>query len=143
MSSAAASWRLELRIASETERSQAVIAEILAQLEAHSWESQDQFGIHLALEEALVNAIQHGNKSDPAKKVSILCEISREHYLVDIEDEGPGFKISEVPDPTDETHLDRPHGRGLLLMRSFMTSVDYLGRGNRVRMTKQRSSPAS
>ena len=99
---------------------------------------RDVFGIKLALEEALVNAIKHGNQLDPTKQVRIRYLVTPERFEIRITDEGPGFDPSDVPDPTDVENLERPCGRGLMLMRHYMCEVSYIGRGNSVHMRKHR-----
>lgn len=97
------------------------------------------FGVKLALEEALVNHLKHGNQLDPDKIVT--CEMTKEgvpegsRVVFESADEGPGFDPADVPDPTAEENLERTCGRGLLLMRGYAETVEYLGNGNRVRMS--------
>jgi len=136
MSEQRSSWRIEQVIPSDTAAGKRLLDEILAQLAVHHWTQRDIFGVHLAMEEALVNAIKHGNCSDLAKCVHVVCQVSRERMSVVIRDEGPGFNPDNVPDPTDPDNLEIPSGRGVLLMRSFMSSVEYNGAGNCVTMTK-------
>jgi serine/threonine-protein kinase RsbW len=59
--------------------------------------------------------------------------------VIEIEDEGEGFDPGDVPDPTADENLERPCGRGIHLMRAFMTSIEYLDRGNRVVLIKSRT----
>ncbi len=93
---------------------------------------------HLAIEEAVVNAIRHGNQFDPTKTVKIACRITPHHLWVAIEDEGEGFDPCAVPDCTCEDRLEVPSGRGVMLMRCFMNHVEFNTRGNRVIMEKHR-----
>lgn len=93
------------------------------------------FGIRLALEEALSNAFKHGNGDDPAKTVRLTCRIADDRIVLEVEDEGQGFDPSSVPDPTQEENVEIPAGRGLVLMRSFMSDVTIHPPGNRVEMT--------
>jgi len=130
----------EVAIPSETAQGHEVQERILALLEEREYSDKDLFGVKLALEEALVNAIKHGNGMDPEKVVHVRCTIDSVMVEIDIEDEGPGFDPHDVPDPTDDDNLDKPSGRGLMLMRAFMTRVEYNSRGNRVVMAKQRST---
>ena len=99
----------------------------------------DLFGIKLALEEALVNAIKHGNQMDRAKKVTIRSVIQAERFEIHISDEGSGFDPGDVPDPTAVENIERPCGRGLMLMRYYMNDVCYSPSGNSVSMTKLRN----
>jgi len=109
------------------------IEQLLQERQAHE---KDIFGIRLALEEALVNAIKHGNQSDPGKKVRISYRVLADRFEVAISDEGTGFNPEDVPDPTAVENLERPCGRGLMLMRYYMTEVNYSDRGNVVTMSK-------
>jgi serine/threonine-protein kinase RsbW len=119
----------------EARRVQNEIEEILR---ACQYTEHDIFAIRLALEEALVNAIKHGNQMDPEKRVRGGYQVTPERFDVRITDEGPGFNPEDVPDPTDPRFIERPCGRGLLLIRGFMTSVEYHGKGNIVTMCKVR-----
>ncbi|MFG0332442.1 MAG: ATP-binding protein [Maioricimonas sp. JB049] len=132
--------RFDVTIPSETAAGQAVQERIIALLESRSYPDRDVFGMRLALEEAIVNAIKHGNGFDPDKSVRITCEIDDQQVLVTIEDQGEGFDPEDVPDPTAEENLERPSGRGIMLMRAFMTSVEYGIGGNCVRLTKVRGN---
>ncbi len=100
---------------------------------------KDVFGMRLSLEEALVNAIKHGHRGDPAKQVRVRYQVTAEQAFVEVEDEGPGFDRDLVPDALSAEGLERASGRGLLLMRHFMTWVRYNARGNAVALCKQRS----
>lgn len=95
------------------------------------------FAIRLALDEALTNAVRHGNASDPSKNVTVEFTPAPQHFSITIEDEGPGFVPDDIPDPTAEENLGRPHGRGVMLMRAYMTDVQFNDRGNRVTLIKQ------
>jgi serine/threonine-protein kinase RsbW len=110
----------------------------LTALAGAQWSEHEIFGIHLAVEEALVNAIRHGNGLDPSKMVSARFRLSRDRLEVEITDEGNGFNPAKLPDPTDSENIEAPCGRGVLLMRNFMNRVEYNDRGNRVIMEKRR-----
>jgi len=109
---------------------------IVRQLKRTAFDPREVFGIKLALEEALVNAIKHGNRMDPAKKVRVCFQVQPDRFHVDIADEGPGFDPERVPDPQADENLTRPGGRGLLLMRHYMTEVVVHPPGNQLSMTK-------
>ena len=117
----------------EAQQIQDRIEQLLRERHAHE---RDVFGIRLALEEALVNAIKHGNGMDRAKKVLVKYLVDIDRFEITIRDEGPGFDPADVPDPTAVENLERPCGRGLMLMRYYMTNVEYSERGNVVTMSK-------
>jgi serine/threonine-protein kinase RsbW len=102
---------------------------------------REVFGIRLALEEALVNAVKHGNQMDRSKLVRVAFRVDGDLFEVTIEDEGPGFNPEDVPDPIAFENLERPCGRGLLLMRHYMTKVTFHPPGNKVTMSKVRGDP--
>ena len=135
----AAEWRRELKLPSERGASRLITEDLLEQLGVHGWSPSDIFAIHLAAEEAIVNAIVHGNKLDPSKVVQVACVVSPTLARIEVTDEGPGFDPSSLPDCRLEDRLDAPNGRGVMLMRTFMTRIEYNARGNRVLMEKQRS----
>jgi serine/threonine-protein kinase RsbW len=114
--------------------------DIEKELQACQFDAREVFSIRLALEEALVNAIKHGNQMDCRKLIHISYSVSKERFEVGITDEGPGFDPEEVPDPMAPENLERPCGRGLLLMRHYMTEVNYHPPGNRLSMTKVRTA---
>ena len=112
--------------------------DLLEQASSHGFEEDAVFGIHLALEEALVNAFKHGNKSDPEKKVFVECLITPEKFDVSITDQGDGFAPQELPDPRCNGNLYKCSGRGVLLINAYMDEVEYNERGNSVHMVKYR-----
>jgi serine/threonine-protein kinase RsbW len=101
----------------------------------------DMRALRLALEEAIVNGLRHGNGGDPSKQVVVRYAVGPEEVLGEVEDEGPGFDLARVPDPTVPENLDKDSGRGVLLMCWFTTWLRYHGRGNRVTMCKRRTAP--
>ena len=127
-------------IASETSLGREVQERIISVLENRAFSDRDVFGVRLALEEAIVNAIKHGNGMDPAKQVQIDCRFDDDGVRIVIEDEGPGFDVNSVPDPTAEENLDKPGGRGIMLMRSFMSHVEYNELGNQLVLEKRRDA---
>ena len=114
--------------------------ELLDRLGEHGWASADIFSIHLAAEEAIVNAIVHGNKLDPDKKVHVECFVSPTVARIEITDEGDGFNPKDVPDCTQDDRLEVPNGRGVMLIHNFMTRVEYNEKGNRVLLEKVRDT---
>jgi serine/threonine-protein kinase RsbW len=130
----------EIFIPSDTTAGQSVQDRIVRFLEDLQYNDRDVFGIRLAMEEALVNAIKHGNRMDPNKSVRIACRVSHRKIRIEIEDQGTGFQPESVPDPTADENLERPCGRGIMLMRAFMTLIEYNEAGNRVVLEKDRST---
>jgi serine/threonine-protein kinase RsbW len=126
----------EIRIPSHPPETRRVQEDIERQLRAHHYGENDIFAIKLAVEEALVNAIKHGNQMDQRKKVHITYRVLPERFDIHITDEGTGFDPTDVPDPTTPENLERPCGRGLMLMRHYMSEVAYNERGNTVRMCR-------
>jgi serine/threonine-protein kinase RsbW len=103
---------------------------------------QNHVEIEIALREALVNAIVHGNHNDPRKRVYVNCRCMTDGQVsITVEDEGKGFGHDGVPDPTSPSNRQRTHGRGIYLIRTLMDEVDFEGGGSVVRMRKR--APAS
>ena len=118
-----------------------VCKEILAKLEEHNFDKDDTFAVHLTLEEAFLNAVKHGNKMDPIKKVKIDYSVTPEKVEITITDEGKGFEPESVNDPRFGEGLYEPGGRGLLLMNSYMDIVKYSEHGNSVYMVRYKEKP--
>ena len=97
----------------------------------------DEMGVRLCLDEALVNAIRHGNKRDPHKHVTVRLYSDGGMWAVEIEDEGDGFTSDDLPDPDDPESLYLEGGRGVLLINSYMDEVSYHRRGNVVVMKRR------
>ncbi len=134
----AANWVFERTIPSDLGLGHQVLDDLLARLQDEQWDSREMFGIRLALEEAVVNAIKHGNCLDCNKHVHVVCHSTETKIWVKITDQGKGFKPEAVPDCTDEDHIECPNGRGIMLMRNFMSRVEYNEKGNVVEMEKLR-----
>lgn len=136
-----ASERFDITIPSDPSAGQEVHERVVGLMERLEYSAREVFGMRLALEEAVVNAMKHGNGLDPSKSVHIQCEINTERVRVVIRDEGEGFLPDEVPDPTDDDNLEKPSGRGLMLMRAFMSVIEYNETGNQVTLEKRRGEP--
>ena len=171
--------RTHARLMAEMTHSRSVFlinndSELITSLVGHLQENVAHMGIcdeserirfGVALEEALVNAMYHGNleidsslkeegsevyesivqqrRRDPLygnRSIEIRAELCHDEAVVTVTDEGPGFDPASLPDPTDPDNLDKVSGRGVLLMRTFMDSVDFNDTGNQVIMTKRRKS---
>ena len=120
----------ELSAAHEAEKA------LLAELACHGYSEAATFAIKLALEEGVNNAIKHGNGFDAEKTVKLTYEISDDRAVITIADQGPGFNPQQVPDPTRDENLEKPTGRGVMLMHAYMDEVSYNEKGNQVRLVK-------
>jgi serine/threonine-protein kinase RsbW len=117
-----------------------LLEDLLAALVVLGYAHMDRVAVRVALTEALANALEHGNRNDPTKRVRCSYRVDAEALVVEVEDEGPGFDPGRVPDPTLPENLERPSGRGLFLMRHYMSWVQILGRGNRLTLCKRASA---
>jgi serine/threonine-protein kinase RsbW len=97
----------------------------------------DASNLFIALDEAFVNAVKHGNRHDHQKLVRITADISTKEARFTIEDEGEGFDVNDIPDPRDPENLFKTSGRGVLLIYNIMDQVEYNERGNRLTMIKR------
>jgi serine/threonine-protein kinase RsbW len=113
-----------------------LVQEMLTVLEDFGWSKEHLFGVHMALEESISNAVRHGNKHDPDKLVYVDSELSPKRFFVKIRDEGPGYDPCHVPDCCADENLEVPGGRGLALMRAYMNRVELADRGTCVVMEK-------
>jgi serine/threonine-protein kinase RsbW len=140
MSESSWSWTLQKPLPSRRDAHIPLLEEILQELERHGWDpnGRDYFGVQMALEESLSNAIRHGNKCDESKQVLVECKVSPERFWLRVTDEGPGFKPHAVPDCTADENLGCQGGRGLALIQAYMTYVQYNECGNSVTMEKTR-----
>lgn len=127
-----------LAIPSATESIRDVEEAVAELLEQAEFSENDIFAMRLALDEAMANAIKHGNCYDAAKKVSVKYKLEKDGMVIVVADEGEGFNYEDLPDPTAPDRIELPSGRGLLLMHSYMDSVSFNERGNEVTMVKRR-----
>ena len=120
-----------------------VYKNIVPDMQAQHFSEEDMFAVHLALEEAFINAVRHGNKMEPSKAVKVDYAIEHDKIEIAVTDEGSGFDPEVIPDPRYGDNLYKPAGRGMLLMRSFMDVVEYTDRGNSVRMIRYKEKRQS
>jgi serine/threonine-protein kinase RsbW len=97
----------------------------------------ERSNLFVALDEAFVNAVKHGNKFDAGKTIRIVADVTPKEARFSIEDEGEGFDISTIPDPTDIENLFKTSGRGVMFMYNIMDEVVYNEKGNRITMVKK------
>jgi serine/threonine-protein kinase RsbW len=130
---------LQKRMIIRTDLREAKKAEDLVMSEVHrrAYDESAAFAIRLALEEGLNNAIKHGNCGNPEKVVELCYDVDDRRVAIAIADEGSGFDPAAVPDPTSDENLEKPCGRGIMLMRAYMDEVRFNRVGNQVRMIKR------
>jgi serine/threonine-protein kinase RsbW len=117
-------------------------AENIALAEKLIDEACQKHGVHeshygdilIAITEAVNNAIHHGNRLDPAKSVSLGYQVKGDRIIFVVSDEGAGFDYNHLPDPTDPQNIERPHGRGVFLMRALADNVEFENNGATVVM---------
>ena len=136
MTSGDAVWMFQREIPSDTAVGSALVGELLDAMMEREWPGGDLFRIQLAYEEAIVNAIRHGNRCDPEKTVVVDMTCDNERVTIKITDQGEGFDPQAVPDPRQDDLLDAPGGRGVLLISEIMSEVHYNDRGNQITMVK-------
>jgi serine/threonine-protein kinase RsbW len=116
-----------------------VVEFVIDRMARESYPDADLFAVRVGLQEAILNAVAHGNRNDPTRLVRVSYHVDAGRVVITVEDEGEGFDPGRLPDPLAQENLERLHGRGLLLMRSFLTSVRHNERGNQVTLCKERS----
>ena len=95
------------------------------------------FDVRLATQEAVINAVEHGNLWDETKHVHLYCEVTSDRFKMTVRDEGPGFKPCDVPDPTLPENILKEHGRGIFLMRNLCDEISYSDKGNEITIIKK------
>ncbi len=133
-------WKLRDSLPSVSGSGEQRVDAVIDELEARGWSSADQFAVRLALSEALENAVEHGNKRDGSKRIGLSIEIDDKRFYASVSDEGSGFRKEDAPDPTLESNIEKSSGRGLFLIRNFMSKVWHNDQGNVIFMEKL-SSP--
>ena len=114
----------------------ATCQQVVAELQAGDFDQDLIFSVHLSLNEALINALNHGNKMDPTTEIKLDYSITSDKIEIFVTDQGDGFDPAAVPDPRRDENLYKGVGRGVLLMRSYMNVVEFNDRGNSVRMIR-------
>lgn len=117
----------------------ALLAVLVTEMEELGYPKKDLFAVRLAVEEALVNAVKHGNRGDPKKEARLRYYVNADLVVLEIEDEGSGFDPAGVPDPLAPENLERPCGRGLFLIRKYMTWMQHNESGNRITMCRHKT----
>lgn len=130
---------IEFELPSSISVMNSVLAYLMKRVEKLEVVDLENSNLFVALDEAFVNAVKHGNKYDSSKLVKITAEVSRHEARFIIEDEGDGFDVNSIPDPLDPANLFKTSGRGVLFIHNIMDEVAYNDRGNRLTMVKKSS----
>lgn len=134
-----ASFR-QIRIDSTLRAAKRPETDILRDVEEHGYCREATFAIKLALEEALINAVKHGNQHDESKGIIVRYAVSADRTVIIVRDEGAGFPVNKVPDPTLPDRLTLPTGRGIMLMRAYMDEVCFRDDGREVYLMKRNAN---
>jgi serine/threonine-protein kinase RsbW len=108
-------------------------------MSALDYPAKDIFAVRLSLHEAVTNALQHGNENDPTKIVRIRYLVKPKAVVVEVRDQGRGFKPAEVPDPRLDENVGKLSGRGVFLIRVYSSWVSHNPQGNQVTFCRNRS----
>lgn len=125
-------------IPNDRDRIEQAEAEFVAAVEEQGYPTASVFALRLAFEEAVINALRHGHRDKPEEPVRVAWRVSPREVAIDVSDKGAGFDPDRIADPTLDENLDQPSGRGIMLMRAYMSSVEYNDAGNRVFMRYER-----
>jgi serine/threonine-protein kinase RsbW len=127
---------LKFTISSQPAACRDVQTAILGELERQGFNHESRYSVNLALCEAIINAMKHGNHGDPDKKVRVSAKISSRQVEIVVEDEGAGFDRDMVEDPRRAENLHKTHGRGILLIEASMDKVQWTRGGRRLKMVR-------
>jgi serine/threonine-protein kinase RsbW len=129
--------KIDLELPSDLTLMNAVLEYLLDRVARLGLIKIEQSNLFVALDEAFVNAVKHGNRNDPTKLLRVTAELSAREAIFTVEDEGDGFDVREIPDPCDPANLFKSSGRGVLLIYNIMDEVEYSERGTRLKMVKR------
>jgi serine/threonine-protein kinase RsbW len=126
--------KIDLELPSDLTLMNSVLEYLLDRVSKLGLVEIEQTNLFVALDEAFVNAVRHGNRNDPNKLLRVTAELSANEAIFTVEDEGDGFDVHEIPDPTDPDNLFKSNGRGVLLIYNIMDEVEYSDRGKKLKM---------
>ena len=121
---------------SQIKNTRKVSSEILEKLSPYRLDENTLFDIRLCTEEAVRNAVVHGNRLDEKLLVKVSYWIDNGKLSIEVEDEGAGFNPDTIPDPTGNNNIMKESGRGVCLIRELMDSVEFNEKGNKIKMEK-------
>ena len=129
--------KIEFELPSALSPMHCILDYLLRRVEKLGVIDPEQSNLFVALDEAFVNAVKHGNKFNTQKLVRVTAELSSREATFTVEDEGEGFDVNSIPDPLDPENLFKTSGRGVLFIYNIMDEVKYNERGNRLTMIKK------
>ncbi len=116
-----------------------LVEEVGQLLAGADWPEDGVFAVRMGLDEAVANAVKHGNRSDPGKRVWVEVRLYPDRVELTVRDQGQGFDPAKLPDPTDCDSIERTHGRGVMLINVYMNQARYNAKGNEVFMLRLRA----
>jgi serine/threonine-protein kinase RsbW len=130
--------RLDLQFAADINHLAPVVEQVTGVIQEMECAQDKEFEVELALHEALVNAVIHGCRNDPSKKVqlTVCCDSSRGVLMI-VRDPGPGFEIDQIPSPIVGENVFSSRGRGIFLINQLMDEVQFQKGGTEIRMVKR------
>ena len=132
--------KIDLELPSDLSLMNIVLEYLLDRVARMGMIQVEQSNLFVALDEAFVNAVKHGNRNDPTKLLRVTAELSGHEATFTVEDEGDGFDVREIPDPCDPANLFKSSGRGVLLIYNIMDEVEYSQGGAKLKMVKRPES---
>ena len=129
--------KIDLELPSDLTLMNSVLEYLLDRVQKLGLVEIEQSNLFVALDEAFVNAVKHGNRNNPEKLLRVTAELSAREAIFTVEDEGEGFDVREIPDPTDPANLFKSSGRGVLLIYNIMDEVEYSRGGAKLKMVKR------
>lgn len=130
-------FELQERLPTDLKKVNPFVEQVFRKILTLTRTKEEIFKIKLALEEALTNAMRHGNALNPDRHVKVHIKVDRKQIILDVHDEGKGFDFQSLPDPTARDNAAKPSGRGVFLMRSIMDRVEFYDNGSGVKMKKK------
>jgi serine/threonine-protein kinase RsbW len=131
------SMRFEVTLPADVSAISPVVSWVMRLVGELEYATGKEFEIEMALREALANAILHGCKADPEKKIE--CTVTGDKsqgITIVVRDPGTGFDPASIPSPTEDSNLHSDHGRGILLINKLMDEVKHESNGTVIRMRK-------
>ncbi len=135
-------WRVDVLVSSTVETISPVVDKLMQLFRTSCCPPEQEFAVEMALREALANAIVHGNRQHPHKKVRTCCACdSKRGMLVIVKDQGEGFDPSKIPSPLVGQNIHSEHGRGIYLINLLMDEVEFRRGGTEIYIRKDTDPP--